>query len=86
MPVYTVPAVPNKFKKGKKKMKKAFVVKTADGYLCPRDGDVGWTPKIEGAGHFYDEGEASDTAMLNGYSVGEFEVLPVAVARLNRGQ
>lgn len=63
---------------------KAFVVKTADGYLCPRDGDVGWTSQLDEAGHFFDQGEAGDTAELAGYGAGEFEVVPVDTPSLNR--
>lgn len=63
---------------------KAFVVKTTDGYLCPKDGGVGWTANLDDAGHFNIKDEASDTAELAGYASGEFEIVPVEVEHLNR--
>lgn len=57
---------------------KKYVVKTSDGYLCPRDGDVGWTPDLAAAGRFDSQDEAEDTATVIGYHLGEFEVTPVA--------
>jgi len=63
--------------------KRVWIVKTPDGYLCPMDGDVGFVDEECDAGHFLDEEEARDTAMLVG---GPFDVVKVMVPadKLNR--
>lgn len=62
------------------------IVWTSDGYLCPRDGDVGWTGNQSEAGHFLSQQEAEDTAEGLNYEVGEYKVIPLSSApeKLNR--
>jgi len=40
--------------------KPSWIVRTGDSYLCPKDGDVGYTPDLADAGTFGSAEEATE--------------------------
>jgi len=66
----------------------AFVVQDLQSYLflCPQDGDVGYTPSLHTAGHFEGYEEAFDTAVIvlgDGFKINRVWVLDNEPMRTN---